>query len=80
MAANLFGAPIAGAGVGMDNIAFLSWFPKPIESMDDFHQMPFRAPPGMVGATYADIGVPAVAMGGADILPTLEKGAIDAPE
>ena len=26
VAANLFGAPIAGAGVGMDNIAFLSWF------------------------------------------------------
>ena len=25
-AANLFGAPIAGAGVGIDNIAFLSWF------------------------------------------------------
>ena len=26
VAANLFGAPVAGAGVGMDNIAFLSWF------------------------------------------------------
>ena len=25
-AANLFGAPIAGAGVGMDALAFLSWF------------------------------------------------------
>ncbi len=116
VAANLFGAPIAGAGVGMDNIAFLSWFqygggkdlydqlwdemgvnvkgfmlqpvgpealgwfPKPIESMDDFRQMRFRAPPGMVGAAYADIGVPAVAMGGGDILPALEKGTIDAAE
>jgi TRAP-type mannitol/chloroaromatic compound transport system substrate-binding protein len=116
VAANLFGAPVAGAGVGMDNIAFLSWFqygggkelydqlwtemgvnvkgfmlqpvgpealgwfPKPIESMDDFRQMRFRAPPGMVGAAYADIGVPAVAMGGGDILPALEKGTIDAAE
>ena len=89
VAANLFGAPVAGAGVGMDNIAFLSWFqygggkelydrlwgemgvnvkgfmlqpvgpealgwfPKPIESMDDFRKMRFRAPPGMVGAAYA---------------------------
>ena len=115
-AANLFGAPIAGAGVGLDNIAFLSWFqygggkelydrlwdemgvnikgfmlqpvgpealgwfPEPIESMDDFRQMRFRAPPGMVGAAYADIGVPAVAMGGPDILPALEKGTIDAAE
>lgn len=116
VAANLFGAPVAGAGVGMDNIAFLSWFqyaggkelydqlwtemgvnvkgfmlqpvgpealgwfPKPIKSMDDFRKMRFRAPPGMVGAAYADIGVPAVAMGGGDILPALEKGTIDAAE
>ena len=115
-AAMLFGSPVAGAGVGIDNIAFLSWFqygggkelydelwdemgvnvkgfmlqpvgpealgwfPKPIESMDDFRQMRFRAPPGMVGAAYADIGVPAVAMGGGDILPALEKGTIDAAE
>jgi TRAP-type mannitol/chloroaromatic compound transport system substrate-binding protein len=116
VAANLFGAPVAGAGVGLDNIAFLSWFqfgggkelydrlwdemgvnvkgfmlqpvgpealgwfPKPIASMDDFRKMRFRAPPGMVGAAYADIGVPAVAMGGGDILPALEKGTIDAAE
>jgi len=58
----------------------LGWFPEPIKSMDDFRQMRFRAPPGMVGAAYADIGVPAVAMGGGDILPALEKGTIDAAE
>ncbi len=116
VAANLFGAPVAGAGVGLDALAFLSWFqygggkelydrlwdemgvnvkgfmlqpvgpealgwfPKPIKSMDDFRKMRFRAPPGMVGAAYADIGVPAVAMGGGDILPALEKGTIDAAE
>ena len=116
VAANLFGAPVAGAGVGLDNIAFLSWFqygggkelydrlwdemgvnikgfmlqpvgpealgwfPKPIKSMDDFRKLRFRAPPGMVGAAYAAIGVPAVAMGGGDILPALEKGTIDAAE
>ena len=112
-AANLFGAPIAGAGVGLDALAFLSWFqygggkelydrlwdemgvnvkgfmlqpvgpealgwfPEPIASMDDFRKLRFRAPPGMVGAAYNDIGVAAVAMGGGDILPALEKGAID---
>ena len=116
VAANLFGAPVAGAGVGLGNIAFLSWFqfgggkelydrlwdemgvnvkgfmlqpvgpealgwfPKPIRSMDDFRQMRFRAPPGMVGAAYAEVGVPAVAMGGGDILPALEKGTIDYDE
>ncbi|MEL7465337.1 MAG: TRAP transporter substrate-binding protein [Pseudomonadota bacterium] len=115
-AANLFGAPIAGAGVGLDNLAFLSWFqygggielyerlwdemgvnvkgfmlqpvgpealgwfPEPIASMDDFRKLRFRAPPGMVGKAYSDIGVAAVAMGGGDILPALEKGTIDAAE
>ena len=115
-AANLFGAPIAGAGVGLDNMAFLSWFqfgggkelydrlwgemgvnvkgfmlqpvgpealgwfPEPIKSMDDFRKLRFRAPPGMVGAAYTEIGVAAVAMGGGDILPALEKGTIDAAE
>ena len=115
-AANLFGAPIAGAGVGLDNIAFLSWFqygggkelydrlwdemgvnikgfllqpvgpealgwfPEPINSMDDFRKLRFRAPPGMVGQAYKDIGVASVAMGGGDILPALEAGTIDAAE
>ena len=116
VAANLFGAPVAGAGVGLDALAFLSWFqygggkelydrlwdemgvnvkgfmlqpvgpealgwfPEPIKTMDDFRKMRFRAPPGMVGAAYNEIGVAAVAMGGGDILPALEKGAIDAAE
>jgi TRAP-type mannitol/chloroaromatic compound transport system substrate-binding protein len=115
-AANLFGAPIAGAGVGLDALAFLSWFqygggkelydrlwdemgvnvkgfmlqpvgpealgwfPEPITSMDDFRKLRFSAPPGKVGDAYNDIGVAAVAMGGGDILPALEKGAIDAAE
>ena len=115
-AAMLFGSPVAGAGVGIDNIAFLSWFqygggkelydrlwgemgvnvkgfmlqpvgpealgwfPEPIESMDDFRKLRFRAPPGMVGQAYKDIGVASVAMGGGDILPALEKGTIDSAE
>ena len=115
-AATLFGSPVAGAGVGIDNIAFLSWFQygggrelydqlwdemgvnvkgfmlqpvgpealgwfkEPINSMDDFRKYRFRAPPGIPGQTYNDIGVAAVAMGGGDILPALEKGTIDAAE
>ena len=115
-AAMLFGSPVAGAGVGIDNIAFISWFlygggkelydrlwdemgvnvkgfmlqpvgpealgwfKQPIASMDDFRKYRFRAPPGIPGQTYNDIGVAAVAMGGGDILPALEKGTIDAAE
>ena len=115
-AAALFGSPPAGGGIGMDNLAFISWFQfgggkelydrlwkemgvnvkgfmlqpvgpealgwfkEPIQSMADFRKLRFRAPPGMVGAAYTDIGVAAVAMGGGDILPALEKGTIDAAE
>jgi TRAP-type mannitol/chloroaromatic compound transport system substrate-binding protein len=115
-AAMLFGSPVAGAGVGIDNIAFVSWFmygggqelydelwkemgvnvkgfmlqpvgpealgwfKEPINSMEDFRKYRFRAPPGIPGQTYNDIGVAAVAMGGGDILPALEKGVIDAAE
>ena len=100
VAANLFGSPVAGAGVGLDALAFLSWFqygrgeelcdrlwgetgvnpkgfmlqpvgpeaivwfPEPIKSMDDFRKRRFRAPLSMAGAAYADIGFPAVAIGG----------------
>ncbi len=115
-AAMLFGSPVAGAGVGIDNIAFVSWFlygggqalydelwkemgmnikgfmlqpvgpealgwfKQPINSMADFRKLRFRTPPGIPGQTYNDIGVAAVAMGGGDILPALEKGVIDAAE
>jgi TRAP-type mannitol/chloroaromatic compound transport system substrate-binding protein len=115
-AAMLFGSPVAGAGVGIDNIAFLSWFmyaggkelydqlwdemgmnvhglmlqpvgpealgwfKEPINNMADFRKLRFRTPPGIPGQTYKDIGVAAVAMGGGDILPALEKGTIDAAE
>ena len=48
--------------------------------MADFRKLRFRTPPGIPGQTYKDIGVAAVAMGGGDILPALEKGTIDAAE
>ena len=115
-AAMLFGSPTAGAGLGIDNIAWISWymygggkalydrlwdemgmnikglmlqpvgpealgwFKEPIMSMEDFRKYRFRTPPGIPGQTYKDIGIAAVAMGGGDILPALEKGTIDAAE
>ena len=115
-AAMLFGSPAAGGGLGIDNIAWISWymygggkqlydelwdemgvnvkglmlqpvgpealgwFKEPINSMEDFRQYRFRTPPGIPGQAYNDIGVAAVAMGGGDILPALEKGVIDAAE
>lgn len=58
----------------------LGWFKTPIKSMDDFRKLRFRTPPGIPGETYKEMGVAAVAMGGGDILPSLEKGVIDAAE
>jgi TRAP-type mannitol/chloroaromatic compound transport system substrate-binding protein len=115
-AAMLFGSPVAGAGVGIDNIAFLSWFQygggkelydqlwsemgrdikgfmlqptgpealgwfkEPFNSMAEFKKYKFRAPPGIPGQTYKDIGVASVVMNGVDVLPSLEAGIIDATE
>ena len=58
----------------------LGWFKTPINNMADFRKMRFRSPPGIPGQIYNDIGVAAVAMGGGDILPALEKGVLDAAE
>ena len=58
----------------------LGWFKAPINSMADFRKLRFRTPPGIPGQIYKDIGVAAVAMGGGDILPGLEKGVIDGAE
>lgn len=115
-AATLFGSPAAGAGVGLDNLAWLSWFQygggkelydelwkemkvnvkgfmlqpvgpealgwfkNPIKDMAEFRKLRFRTPPGIPGQIYKNIGIAAVAMGGGDILPALEKGTIDAAE
>ena len=57
----------------------LGWFPSQSHLWHDIVNYA-SAPPGMVGAAYNEIGVAAVAMGGGDILPALEKGAIDAAE
>lgn len=58
----------------------LGWTKTEITSMDEFRKMRFRMPPGIPGQLYNDIGVAAVAMGGGEILPALEKGVIDGAE
>ena len=115
-AAMLFGSPTAGAGLGFDNISWISWFlygggrelydelwaemsmnikglilqplgpealgwfKEPIKNMDDFRDYTYRAPPGIPGQAYLDLGVDAVTMGGSEIVPALKNGTIDAAE
>jgi TRAP-type mannitol/chloroaromatic compound transport system substrate-binding protein len=58
----------------------LGWFKEPIASMDEFRERRFRTPPGITGQVYNEMGVPAVAMGGGDIVPALERGVLDGAE
>jgi TRAP-type mannitol/chloroaromatic compound transport system substrate-binding protein len=58
----------------------LGWFKKPIKNMEDFAKFKYRAPPGIPGETYKDMGVAAVAMPGGDIVPAAQRGVIDAAE
>lgn len=58
----------------------LGWFSEPFENLDEFRKLKYRAPPGIAGQTYSQMGIPAVAMPGGDIVPSAERGTIDAAE
>jgi TRAP-type mannitol/chloroaromatic compound transport system substrate-binding protein len=58
----------------------LGWFKEPIASMDEFRERRFRTPPGITGQVYNEMGVPAVSMGGGDIVPALDRGVLDGAE
>lgn len=58
----------------------LGWFKKPIKNMQDFTKFKYRAPPGIPGETYKEMGVAAVAMPGGDIVPAAQRGVINAAE
>lgn len=116
-AAMLFGSPSGGAGVGLDQLAWVSWyldgggkelyrelfeqhlkvnvvgfvvqpvgpealgwFKEPIRSLDDLRKKRFRTPPGIPGAIYKEMGVTAIALPGAEIIPSAERGVLDAAE
>jgi len=58
----------------------LGWFKKPIKNMQEFTKFKYRSPPGIPGETYKNMGVAAVAMPGGDIVPSAQRGVIDAAE
>ncbi len=116
-AAGLFSNPMAGAGVGLDQISHmawlyegggnalyqklftdvlkvnikafmiqpmgpdpLGWFKRPISSTADFKKFKYRAPPGITGEIFKEMGVSAVALPGGEIVPAAQRGTIDAAE
>lgn len=75
--------------MGLNTVSFLlqpmgpdplGWFNEPIESMDDFRNVKYRSPPGIAGQTYKEMGVAAVALPGAEVVPAAQRGVIDAAE
>lgn len=58
----------------------LGWFRKPIESLEDFKSLKYRSPPGVPGETYELMGISTVGIPGGDIVPSAQRGVIDAAE
>ena len=58
----------------------LGWFKTPINSTADFKKMKYRAPPGITGEIFKEMGVAAVALPGGEIVPAAQRGVIDAAE
>jgi TRAP-type mannitol/chloroaromatic compound transport system substrate-binding protein len=56
------------------------WFPKPFTSMDELTKMKFRSPPGIPSESFKLIGMPVVSMAGSEIVPSAQRGVIDAAE
>ena len=116
-AAGLFCNPMAGSGVGLDQLSHvawlmkaaatsstskfysdvlkvnvepfmvqpmgpdpLGWFKTPINSVADFKKLKYRAPPGITGEIFKEMGVAAVALPGGEIVPAAQRGVIDAAE
>ena len=55
------------------------WFAKPVTSLDDFKGLKMRIP-GVGGRVIEALGGSSVTLGGADIMPALQAGTIDATE
>ncbi len=58
----------------------LGWFKKPIKNMEEFKSFKYRSPPGIPGETYQAMGIAAVGVPGGDIVPSAQRGVIDAAE
>lgn len=56
------------------------WFRDPIKSVEDLKKTKFRAPPGIPSESLVLIGIPAVSMPGGEIVPSAQRGVIDAAE
>ncbi|WP_191058810.1 type 2 periplasmic-binding domain-containing protein [Geminicoccus harenae] len=58
----------------------MGWFARPIESVADFQKLKYRSPPGITGEIFKEMGIAAVGLPGGEIVPSAQRGVIDAAE
>lgn len=56
------------------------WFPEKFNSLADLRKTKFRSPPGIPSESFKAIGMPVVSMPGSEIVPSAQRGVIDAAE
>ncbi len=56
------------------------WFKKPFKSLDDLKKVKYRTPPGIPAESFQRLGMPTVSMPGGEIVPSAQRGVIDAAE
>ncbi len=56
------------------------WFKEEFNSVDDLKSVKFRSPPGIPSESFRLIGMPVVSMPGGEIVPSAQRGVIDAAE
>lgn len=75
--------------IGLDVVPFvyspdgpecLGWFKEPIETLDEFKKLRWRVSSGLAQDVYKEMGATPVSMAGAEIIPAIEKGVLDAGE
>lgn len=66
--------------ISPDGPEALGWFKKPPKNVAEFRRMKFRAPPGLPGKAYVEMGVPVVSLSGEELIPAAERGVIDGGE
>jgi TRAP-type mannitol/chloroaromatic compound transport system substrate-binding protein len=58
----------------------LGWFKEPISNLDDFRKLKYRSPPGITGELFNNMGVTTVSLPGGELVPSAQRGVIDAAE
>ena len=56
------------------------WFKQSYKTLDEIRKVKFRSPPGVPSLSFKELGMAVVAMPGPDIVPSAQRGVIDAAE